>query len=151
MPLFEPKFVREMGWGATVPNTATATDAAATLTYYGIDDGVSCLGIYGVAWSYSGGTPAGGNLQIADGDTVVFDIDLPAEATNDDLIFPSPFVCLSGNNLVITLASGGSDIVGKVNGIGPFVTQTYPGGPPLSVDFDFSDPANSGLLFAGVL
>lgn len=151
MPQFEPKGVREYGWGVTAPNYATATHAVTVLTYYGIDDGVSCRGLYGVAWSYTGGTPAGGNLLVQDGAITVLNLDLPATAISDRIVFPTPYVAAQGNNLTVTLADGGSGIVGKVNGIGQFTTASYPADAPLGIDFDFGDPDLSGLLFAGVL
>ena len=143
-PLYNPQAVRENGgWALQAPNTAAATHAATVLTYYS-PGATLCCGLYGVAWSYSGGTPAGGRLTVADGTTVFLDIDLPAAAVWDRLIFPAPFIAAPGNNLVITLADGGGGIVGKLSGIVPFEAVGYPA--TAIQDLDFSDPNNSGLI-----
>ncbi len=142
MPLFDPQAVREFVWGSGVVNTATATHGAAVLTYYA-PGGLSCCGIYGVRWSYVGGTLTGGRLTIADGTVVFYDEDISG-TPEGEVVFPSPFLALPGNNIVITLADGGASVVGKLSGISPFVAVTYP--PELIPTLNFNNPANSGLI-----
>ncbi len=142
--IYNPWHVREEAWGSSVPNVTTATHAAATLTYYS-PGAPKCCGIYGVAWSYTGGTVTGGNIQMLDGLVVVFnqDIDLKGEG---EITFPSPFIALPGNNLSFVLTDGGSGVVGRLAGISPFISKNYPA--DLTPVLDFSNPANSGLFGA---
>jgi hypothetical protein len=142
--LFDPQGVREGGgWGATLPTTATATHANAVLTLYS-PAAPRCIGVYGFAWSYSGGTPAGTRLTIADGTTVVYDEDLSVTVGSGVVNFPCPFIASLGKNIVATLYDGGSGIVGKLSAISPFYAV---GSPTESVDqLDFNNPFNSGIL-----
>ena len=73
--------------------------------------------IEGVSYSYAGATdPVGGNLKIEDGATTVFSIDIPLKGERT-IYFPTPRKISVNANMVITLASGGAGITGKVNAI----------------------------------
>lgn len=92
-------------------NYATATNAAATLTYAAAGSGVSHV-IGGIVFSYSG-TPTGGSLTITDGGVTVFSVDITASGPGP-IVFPRPMKFAANSAVVVTLAAGGSGIVGKV-------------------------------------
>jgi hypothetical protein len=144
LPVFDPPPTREGGgWSATMPTTATATHANAVLTL-AAPSKPRCIGVYGFAWSYSGGAITGARLTIADGTTVIFDEDLTLVIGSNVIYFPDPFVASPGNNIVATLYDGGSGIVGKLSAISPFYCS---GSPVESVDqLNFNNPFNAGLL-----
>jgi hypothetical protein len=91
-----------------------SANAAATVTYNAIV-GLSHV-LSGVAWSYSG-SPTGGNLQITDGGTVVFELDITS-AGPGFVPFSPPKRFAVDSQVVITLAAGGSGVSGKVNALG---------------------------------
>jgi hypothetical protein len=71
--------------------------------------------ISGVAWSYVGGTPSGGNLMIQDGNAIVFTVDIDKSGPGS-FEFPNPKVAAAINTaMTITLAAGGSGVTGKVS------------------------------------
>lgn len=71
--------------------------------------------ITGVAWSYYGGIPTGGNLQITDAGAVVFDIDINEEGPGF-FVFPSPkHSAVVNTAMVITLTAGGAAVTGKLS------------------------------------
>jgi hypothetical protein len=98
---------------ATTADTATSTaNAAAAITYAaapGFQHGVHALVV-----SYAGGT-ASGSVKIEDAaGTVVFFADIPAAGIYS-IPFPAPLVGTKGAAMVVTLAAGGSGVVGKLN------------------------------------
>lgn len=92
----------------------TNTNDAAVVTYAAVSG--SKNSIEGVSWSYSGGTPTG-SLTIEDGSgNVIF---------SEDITVAGPgffnFSTLTGTvntAMIITLAAGGSGVVGKLNVLG---------------------------------
>ena len=72
--------------------------------------------ITGVAWSYAGGTPTGGNLKIEDvSGTTVFSIDITDQGAGF-FTFPRPNVSAVVNTaMIITLAAGGAGVTGKIS------------------------------------
>lgn len=97
----------------TTNDTATSTAAAAVSITYAAVVGMSHV-VHGLIVSYSSGT-ATGELKIEDGSgTTVFSVVLPAAG-----IYTIPLdtpLCGSKNTaLVITLAAGGSGVIGKLN------------------------------------
>lgn len=94
---------------------APASATAAVVTYAA--DATKSHKITGVAWSYIGATPVGGNLKIEDGTDTVFTIDInqsgPGEFTFSQMKKGS-----INKDLVITLASGGTGVTGKVSILG---------------------------------
>lgn len=92
-------------------NYVTATNAAAVLTYAAAGSGVSHV-IGGLVFSYSG-TPTGGSLTITDGGTTVFSVDITASGPGP-IVFPRPMKFAANSAVVVTLAAGGSGVVGKL-------------------------------------
>ena len=72
--------------------------------------------ITGVAWSYVGGIPTGGNLKVEDvSGTTVFSIDID-ESGPGSHEFPKPKKSAAANTaMIITLAAGGAGVTGKLN------------------------------------
>ncbi len=95
-------------------NYATATHAAATVTNAAVAGQRTVID--GVAWSYSGGTPAG-SLTITDGGTTVFSVDVTANGPGQVTV-PKGLSSAVNSALVVTLADGGASLVGKVNVLG---------------------------------
>lgn len=92
---------------------APAVNTAAVVTY-GASAGNYHV-ITGVAWSYIGGVPVGGNLLITDAGATVFSIDI-AEEGPGFFTFPAPKRGAAVNTaMVVTLAAGGAGITGKVS------------------------------------
>lgn len=95
---------------------ATATAAAAVVTYAA----VAALKhiISGVVASYAGTTPAG-SLKVEDvSGTVVFNVDLDGKGPFV-ITFPESIKAAAVNTaLIVTLASGGTSVVGKVTVFG---------------------------------
>jgi hypothetical protein len=98
---------------STSDTAAPAANTAASLTYAAAGAGINHL-IAGVYWSYSGGTPTGGNLQISDGSNVIFNMDITA-AGPGYVPFDPPKKGTANTSLTITLAAGGASVSGKVN------------------------------------
>lgn len=92
--------------------SAPAANTDAVVSYTGSPGRSHCIS--GVAWSYSGGDPTAGNLKIEDGGNLVFSMDITAKGAGY-LIFPYAKRATVGNDLVITLAAGGTGVSGKVN------------------------------------
>ena len=93
---------------------APAVNTAAIVTYAA--DATKKHVITGVAWSYAGGTPIGGNLKIEDvsGNTV-FSVDIDKSGPGG-YEFPRPKIGTAANTaMIITLAAGGAGITGKVS------------------------------------
>ena len=92
---------------------APAANTAAVVTYAAAGAGVSHC-ISGVAWSY-GGTPVGGNLKIEDGSgTIVFTADITGSGPGF-IPFPSPKKGAATTAMIVTLATGGAAVSGKVS------------------------------------
>lgn len=144
-----PKHVREEGWCGQFGAAVSASHANAVFTLYAPGEPSSeiapqqTVGCYGVCYSYSGGTPAGARLTVADGPLAVIDLDLALAVGQNVLNFGAPFFVTPGNNLVITLYDGGSGIVGKVAPLAPFIGTFQ---ITLSPALDFGNSLNSGLI-----
>lgn len=73
--------------------------------------------IEGIAWSYSG-SPTGGNLTITDGNLgTVFNLDVTAAGPGYIPLIP-PACGTVNASLVVTLAAGGSGVLGKLTVLG---------------------------------
>ena len=72
--------------------------------------------ISGIAWSYVGGLPVGGNLKVEDvSGTTVFSMDISDQGAGV-IVFPKPKKSAAINTaMIITLASGGAGITGKLS------------------------------------
>lgn len=71
--------------------------------------------IQGIAWSYAGGDPTGGNLKIEDGaGNVVFSMDITSAGAGF-VPHPQPIFGSPSTALIITLAAGGASVTGKVS------------------------------------
>jgi hypothetical protein len=98
---------------AAVDVHAPAVNTAAVVTYAG--DATKKHAITGIAWSYAGGTPVGGNLQITDGGAVVFTVDIDKSGPGS-YEFPRPKIGMASNSaMVVTLAAGGAGVTGKLS------------------------------------
>ena len=93
---------------------APAANTAAIVTYAA--DATKKHVITGVAWSYAGGTPVGGNLKIEDVvGTVIFTVDIDKSGPGG-FEFPRPKIGAAANTaMVVTLAAGGAGVTGKVS------------------------------------
>ena len=93
---------------------APAVNTAAVVTYAA--DATKKHVITGVAWSYAGGTPVGGNLKIEDVvGTVIFTVDIDKSGPGG-FEFPRPKIGAAANTaMVVTLAAGGAGVTGKVS------------------------------------
>jgi hypothetical protein len=91
-----------------------AVNTAAVVTYAA--DATKKHVITGVAWSYTGGTPVGGNLKIEDvSGTVVFSVDIDKSGPGS-FEFPRPKIGAAVNTaMIITLAAGGAGVTGKIS------------------------------------
>ena len=100
--------------GVAADVNAPAVNTAAVVTYGAAANAVHA--ITGVAWSYDGGIPVGGNLLIEDvAGTTVFSIDITEEGPGF-FIFPNPKRSAVVNTaMIITLAAGGAGITGKLS------------------------------------
>jgi len=93
-----------------------SSNTAAVLTFSAAGGGISHA-LSGVAWSYSGGDPTGGNLKIEDGSgNVVFSVDITSQGPGF-FPFPRPKKGTANTAMIITLAAGGSGVTGKVNAL----------------------------------
>lgn len=90
-----------------------ASNTAAVLTYSAVAGKRHVLD--GVTWSYSG-APTGGRITITSAGVTVFDVDVTAGGPGY-LPFPRPLAGLVNAALVVTLAAGGSGVVGKINAV----------------------------------
>jgi hypothetical protein len=101
------------GIEGTAADTATpASNIAAVVTYAA--PGTSYRNcISGVAWSYSA-APAGGNLSVTDGSTVIFTMGITAAGAGV-VYFDPPRLSSVNAALVITLAAGGSGVFGTLS------------------------------------
>jgi|FLYN01.1.fsa_nt_gi riboflavin biosynthesis pyrimidine reductase len=95
-------------------DTATAAaNTAVTLTYAAHTDGQAHV-VGEIIASYSA-VPTGGNLTIEDGaGTTVFQADITA-AGPVAIVFDPPIASRRNTALIITLAAGGTSVVGKLN------------------------------------
>lgn len=96
--------------------SAPASNTAAVITY-AASSAAANVGhvVQGIVWSYSGGTPTGGNLKIENGSGVtVFSLDITSAGAGF-IPFPLPKKGSGATALIITLAAGGSGVSGKVN------------------------------------
>ena len=93
---------------------APAANTAAVVTYAGVAAVRNC--ITGMAWSYDGGIPVGGNLLIEDvAGTDVFTMDITEESPGF-IMFPKPKQSAAVNTaMIITLAAGGAGVTGKIS------------------------------------
>jgi hypothetical protein len=96
---------------------APAVNTAAVVTYAAVA-AVKHV-ITGIAWSYVGGVPVGGNLMIEDiSGTTVFSMDISDQGAGV-ITFPRPKVSAAANKaMIITLAAGGAGVTGKVSVLG---------------------------------
>jgi hypothetical protein len=109
---------------STNDTNAPAANTNAVITYSAAGAGQVHV-LSGVAWSYTGGTPAG-LLKVEDGaGNVVFQLDLAAAGTGQVNFLP-PKKGSANTALVITLTAGGAGITGKVNALGHW-TETSSG------------------------
>lgn len=68
-----------------------------------------------VFYSYSG-VPVGGNVTISDGSSnTYFNLDVTASGAGTPITFAIPLAGATNSNVVVTLASGGASITGKLN------------------------------------
>lgn len=98
--------------GTVADVDAPAVNVAAVVTYAAVAG--QQHHITGVAWSYYGGIPTGGNLQITDAGGTVFDIDINEEGPGF-VTFPCPKLAGVGNAMVVTLTAAGAAVTGKVS------------------------------------
>jgi hypothetical protein len=97
--------------------SAPAANTAAVVTYAAVANERHCIG--GIAWSYSGGTPTGGNLKVEDvSGTTVFSIDITAAGPGFIPFSPPKRSAAVNTALIITLAAGGGGVSGKVSVLG---------------------------------
>jgi len=90
-----------------------ASNTAAVVTYAASGRGQHVIA-GGIAYSYAGGTPAGGNLKIEDGSgTTVLSLDIPTAGWG---VIPLSFALRGSASkaMIVTLAAGGSGVTGKV-------------------------------------
>ena len=95
---------------------APAVNTAAVVTYGAV--ATQRHYITGVAWSYYGGIPTGGNLTITDAGAAVFNVDINEEGPG---FFTFPVTLRSGavnQALVTTLTAGGAAVTGKLSMLG---------------------------------
>ncbi len=109
--------VRETSVAAAAGDVhAPAVNTAAVLNYAAGGPGVSHV-LTGVAYSYLGGAPAGGNLKIEDGaGTIVFSQDIKLEGPGV-VAFPLPKKGTAATALIVTLAAGGAAVTGKLSAL----------------------------------
>lgn len=92
---------------------APAANTAAVVTYAATPDLKHV--VTGIVWSYAGGIPTGGNLQITDDGAVVFSMDID-ESGPGVVVFPKPKKAAAVNKaMVVTLSAGGAGVTGKVS------------------------------------
>jgi hypothetical protein len=100
-----------------------ASNAAAVVTLAAVSNYRHVLG--GVAWSYDG-APTGGNLTIEHGSgVVVLDLDITASGPGFLPLTP-PLVGDNNTALIVTLAAGGTGVVGKLSILSRWQVQQWP-------------------------
>jgi hypothetical protein len=92
---------------------ATQTHAAAAVTYAAPLNPFVAHVLYGVVWSYSGGTPTGGAITVTDAGVTIGSFDITA-AGPGSMNFTPPLSSSPGAAMVVTLADGGASLVGKL-------------------------------------
>ncbi len=97
--------------GSTGDVAAPAANTAAVVTYSATPGKAHCIG--GLLASYSA-APTGGNLQVADGGSVILNVDVPAVGPFF-FPFPRPMKGTAGNAMTITLAAGSGSVAGKLS------------------------------------
>lgn len=91
-------------------DVAAATAANAVVTYNALAGWAHV--IYEIHWSYTG-TVTSGNLQVADGSDVIFNVDISA-AGEGTFRFSRPRTGTLGQAMTVTLANGGTGVAGKI-------------------------------------
>lgn len=139
MATFNPTHIRQEVTAALATDTDSGSGAAATITYPAVVERAHAI-TEGIAWSYDT-TPTGGGLTVTAGGVTVFSLDI---ATAGAGFIPLRKAANLNSALVVTLASGGGAVVGKVNVLGYARIK----GAPLGTQgvFDFSDYRQSGLV-----
>lgn len=111
--------LRKDGVGIAVGDvSAPDANVVASITYPAPGTGLYNV-LTGVAWSYDG-VPAGGRLQIYDGATSIFDLDVTAQGV-DSVSFAPPKVGSHNTAMTITLSAGGVGVSGKLSILGRWV------------------------------
>ncbi len=142
LPQSKPRLVRTVIVGQALPaDYVTQTHAAAVVTYAAAGVGVS-HSIAGLTWSYSA-TVTGGALTVADGSNTIFSIDITGTGPGT-VVFDPPKIGTPNQAMTITLADGGSAVVGKLTVNGHQLVS----GEAVLFGVDFSSPANSGYVGA---
>jgi hypothetical protein len=100
--------------GAAADVHAPAANTAAIVTYTA--SATKKHVITGIAWSYSGGLPIGGNIKIEDvSGTTIFSLDITEQGPGS-FEFPRPKISAAVNTaMIITLAAGGVGVTGKLS------------------------------------
>ena len=111
-------YSREQGNPGVSGDKATATAGTATITY-AAGSGSVCNYISSVHQSYSGSATlptalAPGTLTINDGATALVSIDVTAAGPNS-FYFDPPIQGTAATAMTVTLSSGGTAVVGKIN------------------------------------
>lgn len=91
---------------------ATGTNAQATVTYAPAGAGLYHV-ITDIVWSYDG-APTDGFLQILDGATVVFNMDITA-AGPDQVRFDPPRCGSPNTSMTVLLSAGGLNVDGRLD------------------------------------
>lgn len=96
--------------------SASGTASAAVINLAAKADMCWVIGVNGIQFSYRGGTFAGGSVTLAYGtgptDVMVLDVDASGLAP---LPYPKPLKFPVGAAVRLTLASGGSGVLGRLN------------------------------------
>jgi hypothetical protein len=106
----------------TSANVGTATAATASVVYAAGGSGVYHV-ISGISWSYASGTFTLGNLTCVDSaNGIWYNQDITSEGTAS-IKFDPPVISSNNGSFTITLASGGTSVVGKLNILGHWTTS----------------------------
>lgn len=106
--------VDEAAVSAAVSDVAAPAVNTAAVVNYGAVAGQRHV-ITGIAWSYAGGVPAGGNLRVEDGaGNVVFNMDIAVQDSRV-VTFPKPKKGSVNTAMIVTLAAGGAAVTGKIS------------------------------------
>lgn len=95
---------------------APAANTAAGVTYAAVAGQQHFIS--GVAWSYYGGIPIGGNLTITDAGATVFNIDICEEGPGFFDFVPPKRSAAINTAMVATLTAGGVAVTGKLSILG---------------------------------
>lgn len=117
-------------------DSVAATHAAAVITLAALGPGNSHL-VDGLLVSYSA-APTGGGITVADGSNTILQADIIAAGPT---VIPFRKQGTPNTAMTITLADGGSGIVGKVNLLGHRLQLSK----QVPVNNNFQDPANSNF------